>query len=128
MLNPSTATEVQNDPTVERCQRRALALGFGAFCVTNIFAWRETEPKKMRMVNDPIGPQNNEIIEKGCLWADITVAAWGNHGAYLKRSEKVKHLLASIGKPIFHLGLSKTGEPKHPLYISYRQLPERWNI
>ena len=46
MLNPSTATEVQNDPTVERCERRARALGYGAFRVTNIFAWRDTDPKK----------------------------------------------------------------------------------
>ena len=36
MLNPSTATEVQNDPTVERCERRARTLGFGGFRVTNI--------------------------------------------------------------------------------------------
>ncbi len=49
MLNPSKATEVQNDPTVERCDRRARALGFGAFRVTNICAWRETDPHKMRM-------------------------------------------------------------------------------
>ena len=48
MLNPSTATEVQNDPTVERCERRARALGFGGFRVTNIFAWRDTDPRKMR--------------------------------------------------------------------------------
>jgi hypothetical protein len=46
MLNPSTATEVQNDPTVERCEQRARTLGFGAFRVTNIFAWRDTDPKK----------------------------------------------------------------------------------
>ena len=38
MLNPSTATELQNDPTVERCERRARALGYGAFRVLNIFA------------------------------------------------------------------------------------------
>ncbi|OZA02269.1 MAG: hypothetical protein B7Y02_16985, partial [Rhodobacterales bacterium 17-64-5] len=56
MLNPSTATEVQNDPTVERCERRARVLGFGAFCVTNIFAYRATDPKVMRAVADPVGP------------------------------------------------------------------------
>ncbi|MEO0676544.1 MAG: DUF1643 domain-containing protein, partial [Pseudomonadota bacterium] len=53
MLNPSTATEVQNDPTVERCERRARALGFGAFRVLNIFAWRDTDPRKMRAAPDP---------------------------------------------------------------------------
>ena len=56
MLNPSTATEVQNDPTVERCERRARALGFGAFRVLNIFAWRDTDPKAMRAAADPVGP------------------------------------------------------------------------
>ena len=45
MLNPSTATEFQNDPTVERCERRARALGFGAFRVANIFAFRATDPR-----------------------------------------------------------------------------------
>ena len=69
MLNPSTATEVQNDPTVERCERRARALGYGAFCVTNIFAWRETDPKKMRAVPDPIGAYNDEAISKASRWA-----------------------------------------------------------
>ncbi len=59
MLNPSKATEVQNDPTVERCERRARALGFGAFQVTNIFAWRDTDPFKMRKATDPIGPDND---------------------------------------------------------------------
>jgi hypothetical protein len=57
MLNPSTATEVQNDPTVERCERRARALGFGAFRVLNIFAWRATDPRDMRAAADPVGPQ-----------------------------------------------------------------------
>ena len=62
MLNPSTATEVQNDPTVERCERRARALGYGAFRVTNIFAWRDTDPKQMRVARDPIGPANDAAI------------------------------------------------------------------
>ena len=54
MLNPSKATEIENDPTVERCERRARALGFGGFQVTNIFAWRETSPKLMRQAKDPV--------------------------------------------------------------------------
>src|SRR6056297_2193666 len=59
MLNPSKATEVQNDPTVERCERRARALGYGAFRVMNIFAWRETDPKRLRAAPEPTGPDND---------------------------------------------------------------------
>ena len=69
MLNPSTATELQNDPTVERCERRARTLGFGAFRVTNIFAWRDTDPRKMRAAVDPIGPENDRTIIQSCVWA-----------------------------------------------------------
>src|SRR6056297_3145175 len=85
MLNPSTATEAQNDPTVERCERRARALGFGAFCVTNIFAWRDTDPKGMRAAADPIGPVNDAAILTAADWADTVVTAWGTHGAHLGR-------------------------------------------
>ncbi|WP_443069362.1 DUF1643 domain-containing protein, partial [Sulfitobacter sp. HI0129] len=53
MLNPSKADEIANDPTVERCERRARALGFGAFRVTNIFAWRDTDPRAMRAAAAP---------------------------------------------------------------------------
>jgi hypothetical protein len=127
MLNPSTATEVQNDPTVERCERRARALGYGAFCVTNIFAWRDTDPKKMRAARDPIGPANDAAILDACDWADVTVAAWGTHGEHLNRGAAVKALLQNMDIPVFHLGLSKAGHPKHPLYISYAQQPVLWS-
>ncbi|SPJ26622.1 DUF1643 domain-containing protein [Falsiruegeria mediterranea] len=126
MLNPSTATEVQNDPTVERCERRARALGFGAFQVTNIFAWRDTDPRKMRAAADPVGPENDATILAGVGWADQVVAAWGTHGEHLDRGSAVEHLLRGTEHPVFHLGLTKAGHPKHPLYISYSQKPERW--
>ncbi|NSX56033.1 DUF1643 domain-containing protein [Parasulfitobacter algicola] len=127
MLNPSTATEVQNDPTVERCERRARALGFGAFRVTNIFAWRDTIPKNMKAACDPIGPENDKSIADSCFWADQIIAAWGTHGDHLKRGQSVAALLQKTGRPVFHLGLTKDGHPKHPLYISYTQQPEIWN-
>lgn len=126
MLNPSTATEVQNDPTVERCERRARALGFGGFRVTNIFAWRDTDPKAMRAAAEPIGAANDATIAQSCDWADQIIAAWGAHGAHLQRGAAVETVLRATGRPVFHLGLTQAGHPKHPLYIAYTQRPERW--
>ena len=56
MLNPSTATEERNDPTIERCERRARALGFGGLSVVNLFAFRATYPADLRRAADPVGP------------------------------------------------------------------------
>ncbi len=127
MLNPSTATEVQNDPTVERCERRARALGFGAFRVTNIFAWRDTDPKLMRAAADPVGPENDAAILEGAAWADTVICAWGTHGAHLERGAAVEAMLRRTGKALFTLGLTKAGHPKHPLYIGYDKQPEPWD-
>lgn len=126
MLNPSTATEVQNDPTVERCERRARTLGFGAFRVTNIFAWRETDPAKMKKVADPVGPDNDAAISQACEWADQTVCAWGTNGTHLNRGAVTLDLVKAANVPLYHLGLSKHGHPKHPLYIAYAQVPQAW--
>jgi hypothetical protein len=126
MLNPSTATEVQNDPTVERCERRARALGFGAFRVTNIFAFRATDPRVMRATVDPVGRGNDAAIAESAPWADQIICAWGTHGEHLGRGPEVEALLRAAGQPLWHLGLSKAGHPKHPLYIAYSQRPERW--
>jgi hypothetical protein len=117
MLNPSTATEVQNDPTVERCERRARALGFGAFRVTNIFAFRATDPKAMQAETDPVGPGNDAMIwESVTDWApDRTICAWGSHGAHRDRGRAVEALLRRSGRRLFHLGLTQGGQPKHPL-------------
>ena len=126
MLNPSTATEVQNDPTVERCERRARALGFGAFRVCNIFAYRATDPRVMRAAADPVGAGNDDAITEGADWAGQIVCAWGTHGAHLGRGPAVEALLRATGRPLFHLGLSKAGHPRHPLYIGYAHQPEPW--
>ena len=126
MLNPSTATEVQNDPTVERCERRARALGYGSFAVTNIFAWRDTDPRAMRAAADPVGAGNDADNRDRAARAEDVEGAWGTHGENLDRGAVVARLLAQCGKPLFHLGLSKAGHPKHPLYIAYTKLPEPW--
>ncbi|MFN4129755.1 MAG: DUF1643 domain-containing protein [Paracoccaceae bacterium] len=128
MLNPSTATEAQNDPTVERCERRARALGFGAFRVVNIFGFRATDPRVMRAAEDPVGPGNDAaILSSVADWRPgRLVCAWGGHGLYLGRGDAVARLLRGTGKPLWHLGLTASGQPKHPLYIGYAKQPERW--
>ncbi len=126
MLNPSTATEYQNDPTVERCERRARGLGFGAFRVTNIFAYRATDPRVMRAQLDPIGPENDATIASSVDWADRVVCAWGAHGSHRGRGAVVTQLLRATGQPLFHLGLTLAGQPKHPLYVGYTVHPEVW--
>src|SRR5437867_1481016 len=62
MLNPSTADDIDNDATVERCQRRAAAMGYGGLHVANLFAWRSTDPSVLTSVPDPIGPDNDRTI------------------------------------------------------------------
>lgn len=126
MLNPSTATEVQNDPTVERCERRARTLGFGAFRVTNIFAFRATDPRVMRAEPDPVGEANDAAIAESAYWADRIICAWGTHGDHLDRGRMVEALLRATGRPLWHLGLTQGGAPKHPLYIGYDRQPEPW--
>lgn len=127
MLNPSTATEIQNDPTVERCERRARAMGYGAFQVVNIFAYRATDPKDMRRAPDPIGPKNDAAILSAAQWGGVVICAWGTHGAHLDRGAQVETLLRAKGAALHHLGLTKDGAPKHPLYIGYDVLPMAWN-
>ncbi|MEJ6402453.1 DUF1643 domain-containing protein [Yoonia sp. 2307UL14-13] len=123
MLNPSKATELANDPTIERCQRRAVALGFGAFRVVNLFAWRATDPRDLRAAAEPIGVANDPTIQEAVAWADQVIAAWGVHGDLLGRGEAVK---AKLDGPIYTLGLTKHGHPRHPLYLRYDQQPVLW--
>lgn len=128
MLNPSKATEVQNDPTIERCERRARALGFGGFRAVNIFALRETDPHKMRKHADPEGPDNAYFLSESCTWADTVVAAWGAHGEHLGQGHRTRELLAATGRDIHSFGQTKQGHPRHPLYIAYSQTPELWAL
>ncbi len=131
MLNPSTATEVQNDPTVERCERRSRTLGFGGFRVTNIFAWRDTAPAAMKAAPDPVGPGNDAaIVHSVTDWLrgpdDMVLCAWGTHGAHLGRGAAMEALLRDTGRDLWILGLTQGGHPKHPLYIGYDTQPAPW--
>jgi len=126
MLNPSTADEFANDPTVERCQRRTAVWGFDRLIVTNLFALRSTDPRALRTVDDPVGPRNDEFLVSCAFDADLIICAWGNHGAQAGRSSFVASMLQHLGKPLHVLRLAKGGEPSHPLYLPYSAKPRTW--
>ncbi len=127
MLNPSTASELVNDPTVERCERRARALGFGGFRVVNLFALRATDPRALRLADDPVGPGNDRALAEGVAWADAILCGWGGHGGLAGRAAQVAPLLAGAEKPLWHLGLTAAGHPRHPLYVGYAVQLQPWD-
>lgn len=126
MLNPSTADEVNNDPTVERCERRARSMGFGGLVVINIFALRSTDPSALYKHPDPVGPKNDEAILKRVCGAGIVVCAWGGHGHLIGRGQEVLSLIRRAGVVPHYLKLNKDGTPKHPLYVGYDVAPKAW--
>lgn len=111
-LNPSTADETQDDPTIRRCIGYAKRWGFGALCMTNIFAWRETDPEKMKRQQDPIGPENDDWIVRCAADAGMILAAWGKHGSHMGRATAVRKILPSA----YCLKINQDGSPVHPLY------------
>lgn len=127
MLNPSRATEAQNDPTIERCQRRAIRLGYGAFCAVNLFALRETDPTAMRRHHAPEGPGNADALCEACAQADLVLCAWGVHGAHLDQGPRMAALLRAKGHALHCLGTTKDGHPRHPLYLRYDVRPTPWH-
>lgn len=112
-LNPSTADETQDDPTIRRCINFAKAWGFSALCMTNLFAFRATDPKDMKEYQQPVGPENNDVLQECAAGAGVIVAAWGVHGVHEDRDKEVLALLPGLQC----LGLSKEGHPRHPLYL-----------
>lgn len=128
MLNPSTADAFTEDATVRRCVGFARQWGCGGVVVLNLFALRSTDPRALYRHDDPVGPDNGEVI--GGYLTRITradpptpaiygpvVAAWGHHGTHLNRAQQVARMVAERGIQLHALAVTKAGHPGHPLYL-----------
>jgi len=113
MLNPSTADGLDDDPTCRRCMGFARAWGFSVLSVRNLFTVRATNPAELRTASDPVGPRA-DVELRAALSADLVVAAWGTGVPFGRDREAMKILAA---KPLFCLGTTKDGSPRHPLYV-----------
>lgn len=118
-LNPSTADEIKNDPTVTRCVNYARRLGYGGLIMMNAFAFRTPSPEVMRRqakqgVN-VVGPDNDFWLVRMAEDARTIIVAWGNHGLFQKRHHEVMDLLRH--RNVYCFGATKQGTPRHPLYL-----------
>ncbi|MDX9688979.1 MAG: DUF1643 domain-containing protein [Alphaproteobacteria bacterium] len=111
-LNPSTADAEKEDNTSRVCINYAKRWGYGALLMGNLFAYRSTDQKKLRLVSDPIGPDNDAWLKRLQAEAQLVVCAWTKSGKFMGRSEKV---LSFINNP-HCLIQGKDGYPGHPLY------------
>lgn len=121
-LNPSTADENLNDPTIRRCINFCKKWGYGSMYMLNIFAYRATDPKVMKMQEDSVGPENNSCLEKITRKAGIVIAAWGIHGGHRNRD---KEAMGHLHK-LHTIGFTKHGYPSHPLYLRADLFPIPW--
>jgi len=122
MLNPSTADQRNDDPTIRRCIGFAARWGFGALAVGNLFAYRTPSPRVLRRVPHPVGRANDRWLERLAAESGRVVAAWGNEGAWLGRDAEVRDLLG----PLYALALTRRGQPRHPLYLPNSVRPRPW--
>ena len=127
-MNPSTADERLNDPTLERWERRARRGGFDGFVVVNAWALRSTDPKGLLRVSDPVGPHNDGFILEVAKGFRVFVCGWGvpPHKSLYPRVHRLREELVAAGVKLHVLGLTKEGFPRHPLYVGYDRQWKEW--
>jgi len=116
LLNPSTADEERNDRTIRRCIGFARAWNFGSVEVVNLFAYSATDARELLKRDDTVGDENDLFLIQAVERCSTVVVGWGSRGALLGRDRKVLSLLADK-KDMFCLGITKDGQPRHPLYV-----------
>ena len=127
-LNPSTADEAEDDPTIRRCISFAKSWGFGGLVMSNLWAWRATNPKDLLLKTyDPVGPDtDHHLIEAGRECA-LIIAAWGN-GPVIKALDPERPVhVARLFDNICVLKVNGDLQPGHPLYIKGDVVPQFWD-
>jgi len=119
-LNPSTADETNDDPTIRRCINFAKDWGFGTLCMTNLFAFRATQPSDMMKEPEPVGPDNDTHLQLIAKKAGLVIAAWGTLGNHRGRADQVRSAIPNLHA----IGLSREGFPRHPLYVAGHAIPQ----
>lgn len=117
-LNPSTADHLVDDPSLTRMIGFSREFGYGGLLLGNQFGLRATDPCELTYCADPIGPDNDHHLLSALAGLDV-VCAWGaSVPTYWRhRPAAVAAQLRERDARLHHLGLTKDGHPRHPLYL-----------
>lgn len=117
-LNPSTATDTMDDPTIRRVKRFAMDWGYGGVYMCNLFAYISPYPEDLKAWDDPVADNDKWLTFFATMCKDV-LFAWGS---FPEADERAKIVIEMFPKAIC-LGLNKSGTPKHPLYIAANTKP-----
>jgi len=131
-LNPSKANLVNNDRTLVRIINFCSRWNYKNIYLINLFGLISSSPSQLLKNIDPVGKNNDLIILKALeFWreninCDLWLG-WGDKGELFRRDRIVLKLIKRLSilelnennysGRILSLGLSKKGNPRHPLYM-----------
>ncbi len=122
-VNPSTADASIDDATVRKWRGFSKRLGASRFIVGNAFAYRATDVRTLREAPFPIGPEWRGHMDRIIAEADVLVPCWGSSKKLPPQLwdhlTTVTGLLMAPGKPLMCWGMTKSGDPRHPLMLGY---------
>lgn len=86
--------------------------------------FRQAVGRELRRDPQPcLVPENREHLRAIAHEADVLVPCWGSRNKLppdlRPYMDETLELLRQMGKPIKHLGLTTSGDPKHPLMLAY---------
>jgi len=131
LLNPSTADAAADDPTLRRCMGFARREGCGASRTVNLFAWRATAPRDLATAEsageDIVGHRNARALGAALAECDgPVVVGWGAHATAVPRAVALARTAAVQGRTLLCLGVTKAGQPRHPLYLRADAVLRPW--
>lgn len=120
-LNPSTANEIEPDPTIGRVEEFSRRWGFGGFYMMNLFAFVTAYPEELT------NPYANTIENDSWLYniaksCSTIYYVWGNFKFARERSKEILEKFPG-GYAII---INKNGSPRHPLYIKGDTIPVKY--
>lgn len=122
MLNPSTADDQQDDPTLRRCIDFAKQWGFGGLYIGNLYSFRATDPWSLLNVSKFSHRDNYKHLLTMANQCQLVVCAWGNYPV-IKKLGIPLNVFNHLEQKLYCIALSKASKPKHPLYLKKSLTP-----